>query len=148
MKIRRCASGDLNELMRLRLALWPDISGDETDQEAEAAELLAKKDATVLVAESPTGVGLAGFAEVGERAYADGCDTAPVAYLEGWYVEEDFRGQGIGRALIAAAEDWARERGYREFASDALLENVDSQKAHEAIGFEEVERAVRYRKAL
>jgi len=148
MKIRRCVAEDRNELMRMRLALWPEIGSDGTNQEAEAAELLAKKDAIVLVAESPGGVGLAGFAEVGERAYADGCDTAPVAYLEGWYVDEGFRGQGVGRALIAAAEDWAREQGYREFASDALLENVESQKAHEAIGFEEVERAVRYRKAL
>jgi len=134
--------------MRMRLALWPEMASDGTQQGDEATDLLARKDAVVLVAESPDGAGLIGFAEVGERAFADGCDTAPVAYLEGWYVDEDFRGQGIGRALIAAAEEWAREQGYREFASDALLENVESQKAHEAMGFAEVERAVRYRKAL
>ena len=148
MKIRGYVSKDLNEWMRMRLSLWPEMASDGTDQEAEAKELSARKDMAVLVAESPNDVGLVGFAEVGERAFADGCDTAPVAYLEGWYVDEDLRGQGIGRALIAAAEEWAREQGYREFASDALLENVESQKAHEAIGFEEVERAVRYRKAL
>jgi aminoglycoside 6'-N-acetyltransferase I len=148
MKIRGYVSKDLNEWMRMRLSLWPERASDGTDQEAEAIDLSARKDMAMLVAESPNGVGLVGFAEVGERAFADGCDTAPVAYLEGWYVDEDFRGQGIGRALIAAAEEWAREQGYREFASDALLENLESQKAHEAIGFEEVERAVRYRKAL
>lgn len=148
MKIRRYVAQDLNKWMRMRLALWPEMAGDGTDQEAEAIDLSARGDVAVLVAESPNGAGLVGFAEVGERAFADGCDTAPVAYLEGWYVDEDFRGQGIGRALIATAEEWAREQGYREFASDALLENVESQRAHEAMGFAEVERAVRYRKAL
>jgi aminoglycoside 6'-N-acetyltransferase I len=148
MKIRRCVTDDLKEWMRMRLALWPEMASDGTEQEVEAADLLARKDAAVFVAERPNGVGPAGFAEVGERAFADGCNNAPVAYLEGWYVDEGFRGQGIGRALISAAEECAREQGYREFASDALLENVESQKAHEAIGFEEVERAVRYRKAL
>ena len=92
--------------------------------------------------------GLAGFAEVGERPYADGCDTSPVAYLEGWYVNLAWRGRGVGRALIEAAVQWARERGYREMGSDALLEEVGSQRAHEALGFEEVERAVRYRRTL
>jgi aminoglycoside 6'-N-acetyltransferase I len=45
-------------------------------------------------------------------------------------------------------EAWARERGFRELASDALLENTVSHAAHAALGFEEVERAVKYRKPL
>jgi len=58
------------------------------------------------------------------------------------------RRQGIGAALVRAAEAWARARGYREFASDAQLHNVDSQRAHMALGLTEVERAVLYRKVL
>jgi aminoglycoside 6'-N-acetyltransferase I len=107
----------------------------------------ARPDAIVLVAVR-VGGGLAGFAEVGSRPFADGCDTSPVAYLEGWYVDADVRRQGVGAALVRAAEEWARRQGYRELASDALLENLASQRAHEALGFGEVERAVRYRKAL
>ena len=129
----------------MRCALWP---GDPVLHGEEMTHLAAHPDTLVLVAERPDGSGLGGFAEVGTRPYADGCDTTPVAYLEGWYVDADVRRQGIGAALVGAAEDWARERGYREFASDALLENVESQRAHEAVGFAEVERAVRYRKAL
>ncbi|MBF8224108.1 GNAT family N-acetyltransferase [Halomonas sp. 328] len=94
------------------------------------------------------GRGLAGFAEFGTRPYAEDCDTSPVAYLEGWYVEPQARRLGIGAALVQAGEAWARQRGYRELASDALLESRGSQRAHEALGFTEVERAVRYRKAL
>jgi aminoglycoside 6'-N-acetyltransferase I len=57
-------------------------------------------------------------------------------------VEPDVRGAGIGRMLMAAAERWARDRGYAE------LENRASHQAHRALGFEEVERTVHFRKAL
>ena len=117
-------------------------------QLADMAAWIARSDAVVLVAVRADGLGLEAFAEVGERPFADGCDTSPVAYLEGWYVDEEVRRQGIGTALVRAAEAWARARGYREFASDALLDNADSQRAHEATGFVEVERAVRFKKDL
>lgn len=145
MRIRPYEPRDDSEWLRMRLALWPDSAAGHR---VEMAEWFARPDAAVLVAEREDGPGLVGFAEVGARLCADGCETSPVAYLEGWYVDADVRRQGIGAALVRAAEAWARERGYREFASDALLENLDSQRAHEALGFHEVERAVRYRKAL
>ena len=68
--------------------------------------------------------------------------------MESWYVDPDVRGRRVGRALVEAAEGWARERAYTELASDALLENEASQKAHKVLGFEEVERSVHFRKAL
>src|SRR4051794_24125164 len=137
MQIRRWQQGDDAEWLRMRCALWP---GDPVAHQEEMAQLAARTEEVVLVAVRPDGSGLAGFAEVGTRPYADGCDTSPVAYLEGWYVDADVRRQGIGAALVRAAEAWAREHGYREFASDALLDNVESQQAHEALGFVEVER--------
>ncbi|HEX5819532.1 MAG TPA: aminoglycoside 6'-N-acetyltransferase [Gemmatimonadales bacterium] len=146
MQIRPVEPGDTEEWLRLRLALFPD--GEPAEHRAEMALLAAQPDAIVLVAVRPDTGGLAGFAEVGARPYADGCATSPVAFLEGWYVDADVRRQGVGGALVRAAEEWARARGYREFASDALLDNVTSHRAHEALGFTEVERAVRYRKAL
>lgn len=146
MHVRPYQPADLAEWLRLRRALWPDLAN--TDDAADAAEWLARPDATVLVAVRPGGQGLAGFVEVGTRPYADGCASSPVAYLEGWYVDADARRQGLGTALVRASEDWARQHGYRELASDALLGNRISQQAHVALGFTEVERAVRYRKVL
>lgn len=130
----------------MRRALWPHDT--EEAHQIEMAAWLARSDAVVLVADRVDGQGLAGFAEVGTRLYADGCDTSPVAYLEGWYVDRDVRRQGIGAALVRAAEAWTQERGYCELASDALLDAIDSQRAHESLGFIEVERAVRYRKSV
>ena len=60
----------------------------------------------------------------------------------------DVRGKGAGRALMRAAEQWARDAGYRELASDAELEDRTSHHAHQALGFEEVESAVHFRKNL
>ena len=143
--IRAYEPRDHAEWLRMRRALYDGLAPE--DEASDAAEWLARPDTVVLVAARATG-GLAGFAELGERPYADGCDTSPVAYLEGWWVDEDARRQGVGAALVAAGIAWARGRGYRELASDALLDNVTSHRAHAALGCAEVERAVRYRMAL
>jgi aminoglycoside 6'-N-acetyltransferase I len=141
MNIRPYRSSDRAEWQRMRQALWPDQTSADMD------EWLARPDAAVLVAERPGG-GLGGFAEVGERSIAQGCSTSPVAYLEGWYVDPDLRGQQVGAGLLQAIEAWARRAGYRELASDTTLGNEASQRAHQALGFIEVERAVQYRKPL
>ena len=101
----------------------------------------------VFVAER-VGGGLCGLLEAGTRAYADGCDTSPVGYIEGWYVDEDLRGTGIGRALVSEAEDWARDQGLHEMASDTELTNDVGLKAHLALGYKEIERAIRFAKRL
>jgi aminoglycoside 6'-N-acetyltransferase I len=144
--IRPYEPADLGEWLRMRRALWPDIAPE--DEHADAAEWLARDDAVVLVAVRADGSGLAGFAELASRPYADGCDTSPVAYLEGWYVDDDARGTGVGAALVRAGEAWARAAGYTELASDTEVDNTGSQRAHEALGFEETERLVLYRKTL
>ena len=145
-QIRAYQPSDHAEWLRMRRALWPEIT--TADEAKDAAEWLARRDTVVIVATRPNDTRLAGFAELGERQYAEGCDTSPVAYLEGWYVDEDLRRRGVGAALVRAGEAWARQAGYRELASDALLDNSTSHRAHLALGFAEVERAVRYCKAL
>ena len=145
VEVRAYRPADHAEWLRMRRALFDEITAER--EEADAAEWLARPDATVLVAVRPDGR-LAGFAEVAERPYADGCDTSPVAYLEGWWVDADVRRAGVGAALVRAAEAWGRARGRAELASDVLLDNEASQQAHGALGFEEVERSVKYRKPL
>lgn len=144
--VRPLGPADHAAWLRMRVALWPDSAGDDGGA-ADAAEWLARPDAAVLVAVRPDG-GACGFVEVGERSYAEGCESSPVAYLEGWWVDPDARRRGVGAALVRAAEAWARERGHRELASDTTLDNVGSQRAHLALGFVEVERGVHYHRAL
>jgi len=120
----------------MRLALWPD--GSEAEHRQEIERFLAGKaggrPAQVLFAENDSGR-LVGLVELSVRPYAEGCVTDRVAYLEGWFVESSCRRQGVGRALVAAAEDWGRTQGCTEFASDADPHNDVSIRAHGALGF-------------
>lgn len=103
---------------------------------------------TIFVAERSGGI-LIGFLEVGLRSHADGCNPLrSVGYVEGWYVGEDCRRHGVGKKLLGNAETWARGHGCVEMASDAIIDNELSQRAHEALGYEVVDRCVHYRKTL
>ena len=148
--IRLAHTSDCSHLSRMRAALWPESSAEE-----HARELQPILDGTPsfpfplvnFVAE--TSGQLVGFLEVDLRSHADGCDPShAVGFIEGWYVDPDWRGQGIGRKLLAAAEDWARAQGCLEMASDTWIANELSQRIHEAAGFTVVDRCVHYRKGL
>jgi aminoglycoside 6'-N-acetyltransferase I len=144
-------TGDGQQLARLREALWPESSVEDHAKELLAilnGKGLGTMPIAEIVAEESDGT-LVGFLEVGLRSHADGCDVSrAVGYVEGWYVAESHRKRGIGRKLMAAAEDWARSQGCLEMASDALLGNSVSERAHQALGFAVVDRCVRFRKAL
>ena len=141
MKVKRYEPRDRKELQRMREALWPDCTDADNDV------WFARSDATTFIALRDDG-SYCGFVEVGSRPYAEGCDTSPVGYLEGWWVAEDMRRQGVGRALLKAAEDWSRSMGWKEMGSDALLDNTVSHHAHGRCGYAEVERLVTFRKTL
>ena len=143
--IRAVSAEDKPEWLRMRLALWPHHTEEEF--EAEADKILSDPKQPVFLAVWEDGR-LGGFLEAGTRSYADGCATHPVAYIEGWYVDPDLRGHGIGKALMQAAESWARAQGLTEIASDTWLDNEGSIQAHLKLGYEEVERAVHFAKKL
>lgn len=143
--IRRARLEDKAEWLRMRLALWPEQTTEEAL--AEMDTYLADPFTPVFVAVREDGR-LGGFLEGGLRSYADGCDTTPVGYIEGWYVDKDLRKQGVGGALVRAMEDWSREHQCAEIASDTWLENEVSIQAHLALGYEERERLVHFRKKL
>jgi aminoglycoside 6'-N-acetyltransferase I len=145
LQVRRYRDDDWSEWLRMSLALFDDYTEDDLTKGMR--EFRARSDGEVFVVDRGNG-SLAGFVEAGSRPYAEGCDTSPVGYVEAWYVDEDVRRQGYGHALLRAAEAWARQRGYREMASDALLDNERSHRAHEAAGYAEVERIVTFRKSL
>jgi aminoglycoside 6'-N-acetyltransferase I len=130
----------------LRHDLWPDATKQELRLDAEA---LMRRPAQAVAFLAWTEAAAVGFAEARLRTdYVNGCDTSPVAFLEGIYVHAEWRRCGIARGLCKAVEDWATGLGCTEFASDALLENTISHHMHAALDFEETERVVFYRKRL
>jgi aminoglycoside 6'-N-acetyltransferase I len=147
MLIRPVQQSDAADWARMREALWPSEPGEHAEEIASFYEGDRRNPAEVLLAIDDSGRAI-GFAEVSIRPYAEGCFSGRVAYLEGWFVEEDRRRNGVGAALVAAVEEWGRSQGCTELASDTEIHNVDSAAAHRALGFSEVERIVCFRKAL
>ena len=147
MKVRLATRDDLVAWCDSRTALWPDADPRELRAEAEAHFAGGGLLQAVFVCEDGASR-IVGMLELSCRPYADGCVSSPVPYVEGWYVRPDSRRQGIGRALMNAAERWALAHGYSEIASDALIENAVSERAHKTLGFEEVERVIHFRNSL
>ena len=144
VQIRRARyPADASQLMEMWLALYTWVTDPEAEKES-MREWFARKDAATFVAfDAASPESLVGYADVGERSVVEGAEGA-AAYLEAWYVRDAWRKRGIGEALIMACATWARERGYTEMGSDALLENTLSQRLHVKFGFEEKERVVHF----
>ncbi|MBR3431463.1 MAG: GNAT family N-acetyltransferase [Clostridia bacterium] len=141
----QAVSADAAEVAALACELWPEHSAEEMT--IEFASLLTREDAAIfLYREQGEAVG---FVQCQLRHdYVEGTETSPVGYLEGIYIREGARRQGIARRLLSASESWAKARGCTEFASDCELDNTDSQRFHRAVGFEEANRIVAYVKKL
>lgn len=146
MRLRAAMATDIDAWVELRAALWPHYS--RAQLAVELKEFLANPDRYANFFVEDSNGRLIGFAEGSIRRYADGCASRDVGYLEGWYVAPEFLRQGIGRQLVQAVEAWARSKGCREMASDCLLDNAVSERAHYQLGFEEAERLIHFKKDL
>jgi aminoglycoside 6'-N-acetyltransferase I len=130
----------------MRSRLWPARPPDQ--HRREMADILAEPEFnTVFVAVGRDRVSH-GFVEASIRLSAEGCRSHPVGYIEGWYVEPEWRDHGVGASLLAKAEAWAASQGCREMAADADVEDVAYRAAHESLGYEEVASLAHYRKEL
>jgi len=145
--IERCSSLEQPGWLDLRLALWPDATADE--HRAYMAISLAQPEKFLQLMMYDARRQPLGFIEGSIRGdYVNGTESSPVGFVEGVYVVPAWRRNGIARQLFTAIGDWARASGCRELASDALLDNELSQRAHRALGFRETERVVYFTRNL
>lgn len=143
--IRKADRNDARVLGELASQLWPHHSAD--GMETEMALLLAKEDTAAFLAFNEEAA--VGFAQCGLRHdYVEGTESSPVGYLEGIYVVEKARGNGIAGRLLSACEEWARAQGCSEFASDCELDNALSLQFHLNMGFQEANRIICFTKKL
>jgi aminoglycoside 6'-N-acetyltransferase I len=144
IKIRRVTQEDKAEWARMRNGIWPDWTDEYLVVDMD--EILASdNDFVIFACDGDKPIGLT---EARIKDHAEGCMTSPVGSLEGWFVEEEYRGQGIVGIMTKAAEEWVRAKGCIEVASDTWLENEPSIRAHVKMGYVEVERLVHFVKKL
>lgn len=143
--IKRADLNDSSVITTLALLLWPDHEFGELEQDF-MNQISSKTNVVFLYLHDSLAVG---FAHCSLRYdYVEGTESSPVGFLEGIFVLEEFRQKGFARALLIACENWTREQGCTEFASDCELTNVESLKFHLQVGFEEVNRIICFAKKL
>jgi aminoglycoside 6'-N-acetyltransferase I len=145
--IKSCSSNSQPEWLTLRTALWPDCSQEKHKQ--DMANFLKQSNRYAQFIAYDNQKTPVGFLEACLRQdYVNGTKSSPVAFIEGIYTVPNMRRHGVASLLMKAVETWAKEKGCIELASDALLENTISHNTHKALGFEETERVIYFRKVL
>ena len=143
--IRTANIDDLTDVTNLAIALWPDHSFEELNKEMREIIL----DNTTLIALYFQNDIPVAFAQCQLRKdYVEGTESSPVGYLEGIYVHDDYRQNGIARELLQYCEKWAKEKNCIEFASDCELDNTESYLFHLKVGFVEANRIICFCKKL
>ncbi|HWP36322.1 MAG TPA: GNAT family N-acetyltransferase [Gemmatimonadales bacterium] len=145
MSTRRLKADDRAEWLRLRRQLWPAL--DEHRHATEVRAMLADEArfATFGYFAATT---LAGFVEASLRERPDVLPPGRMGYIEALFVAPDYRGKGVGRALLQAAERWAEACDCEIMGSDAEVGNQAGVEIHRKLGYQEAERIVRFQKAL
>lgn len=145
MELEVISANNVDALARLALELWPDSSFDEELENVKSI-LGSDNETGYLVKDQEHYIA---FVHLSLRHdYVEGATDSPVAYIEGIYVQPEYQKQGIAKTLLTVAEDWARQKGVKQMASDTDIRNATSIEFHKKLGFMEVERIVCFIKEL
>ena len=143
--VRKATNGDNRVLAEMAVQMWDSHTIDEL--EIEFIETLNDEQSAFFIKyvnDIPIG-----FAQCGIRTdYVEGTETSPVGYLEGIFVKKDYRNHGYAKEMLMTCEKWARDMGCTEFASDCELDNIASLKFHIAMGFDEANRIICFKKKI
>jgi aminoglycoside 6'-N-acetyltransferase I len=143
--IRELTPADGEAWLAMRSELWPHCTAERHVTEVHAYFSQGGLLATFVAADDDR---LCGFIEGSLRPNAEGCTTSPVGYVEGVFVQAEYRRRGVGRLLVAALERWAASHGAVEFASDCHTHNEASIQFHQRVGFGIARQLVHFRRPI
>ena len=143
--IREATQADILALAELAIKMWSDNTISEL--QSEFFDLICSDNAVCFI--KYVGNKAVGFAQCQLRNdYVEGTDTSPVGYLEGIFIEKEYRHSGYAKELLSKCEKWAKEKHCTEFASDCEIDNDISLEFHLSMGFEEENRIICFRKDI
>ena len=144
MEIKKATKSEIEQVAKLAVKMWNLSIVEELKTDFEdyinngGAVFLAYRDNKAIA-----------FAQCGlRRDYVEGTESSPVGYLEGIFVVEEERMKGVAKRLLSACQDYAKEQGCMEFASDCELDNEVSLRFHLKMGFAEANRIICFTKKL
>lgn len=145
MNIRPASQFDFEFWLKCRKALFP--SKTESQHVLDVQQYLYYSDfkQAFLAELNAKPIGLI---EVVIKDSVEGSTLAPVAVCEAWYVEAEQRQKGIGKALMLAAEQWAKSKKCKQIGSWSSNESAYLQLAFEHTGYRKIVSIDHYLKTL
>lgn len=143
--IERAMPKDAAIIAKMAVKMWENHTIDELTIKFEG--ILDAEDSAIFICFVDSQA--IGFAQCQLRHdYVEGTESSPVGYLEGIFVEPEYRHKGYAKVLLSKCEEWAKEQGCLEFASDCELDNSNSFAFHMNMGFSEANRIICFIKSL
>ena len=127
---RSAQSEDVEALANLITELGYPTSSEDMDRRFEAISADSSY-ATLVAARGGNVLGMVGLHL--ERFYESNSSCVRIMAL---VVGSEHRGRGIGRILVSAAEDWARQRGAREIMLTTHKRRADAHRFYVSMGYE------------
>jgi GNAT superfamily N-acetyltransferase len=140
--VRIAVSSDARRLAELSGVLGYPVAADAMAQ--RLACLLGRSEEAILVAESVRGQ-VIGWVHGSEQELLESGRRCEIL---GLVVEPAHRGQGVGRRLMTALEQWAAGRGLQLMAVRSSVLRTESHPFYERLGYVRVKTQHAYRKAL
>ena len=137
---------DFPFLLKMGEQLWTKIKKNELETHLRnACNSNTKK---VLLALTPEEKAV-GFSIFSIRTdYVEGATSSPTGYLEGIFIEAEYRKMGIAKNFIQQGEAWCKEKGCTQLGSDTWLTATASRNFHKKLGFWEEDELVHFLKNI
>jgi aminoglycoside 6'-N-acetyltransferase I len=139
-------NSDFEQLLEMSQKLWTDFNKVELVNLLKQTAQSGKSN--ILIAKDSVGkcVGFSIFSI--RNDYVEGAEKSPTGYLEGIFVETEFRKMGIAKEFIRIGEIWCKEKGCTQIGSDTWLTDQESREFHKKAGFWEEEELVHFLKNI
>lgn len=146
IKINDFAKDDFDDFVEMSHKLWKDI--DIFQLKDLLSKSINSDKNKILIAKDNNGVCVA-FSIFSIRfEYIEGSYNSPTGYLEGIYVEPEFRKLGIAREFMKIGENWCKRNNCKQIGSDTWLNDLESRNFHKKVGFWEEEEVVHFLKNI
>lgn len=131
-RVARLTESDWRLFARVRLRALTDALGEDDPQFQQEVTFTAARwrrrlrdhaQFAVLIGDRPVGL-------IGAQL-----ENAETVYLYSLWLDPTVRGQGLARALVSAAVDWARDRRARTVTLRVAADNTVARGIYESLGF-------------
>lgn len=139
--VRAAGVDDAGSIAQLNGQLGYTLSAE--DAAARLSKILSKRDHQFLIAEAD-GTALGWM----HAALSDHLDTDTCVVIEGLVVERTHRGQGIGKLLLAQAEEWAKASGCSIVRLRSTSTRTKAHRFYEHLGYTNIKTQYSFAKGL